>query len=188
MNRLVWLIISAVLILLLTAPVYIHVCYDGCFTVSLRILFIKLTLLPKRKKKKRHDEQSKSESEKASTDGKKLLSQLHDIKTAALSLLKHLPRAFFAKRLVLDISVGTDDPCDTAILFGAVNASVYSAVEAVSHYVTVGKRQISVKADYNSEKTSVCADVLLKTFLFKLLHSLISAAVDVIIKRKEEND
>lgn len=187
-----WLLLLAVLSLLLFAPMYLYVYYDGEFRLAVRVLFIKFRIpldkakadkKPKKKKKPKPKKPQKTE-----TDGKNFLSQLSYIKELVASAYTHIVKAFRIKRFRADITVASEDPFKTAMLFGAVNATAFTIVSAIDALITVDKRDISVSADYNSEKTIVYVDVIMRTFLFKLLIGLILFAIDGTIKSKEQKE
>ena len=187
-----WLLLLAVLSPLLFAPMYLYVYYDGEFRLAVRVLFIKFRIpldkakadkKPKKKKKPKPKRPQKTE-----TAGKNFLSQLSYIKELVASAYTHIVKAFRIKRFRADITVASEDPFKTAMLFGAVNATAFTIVSAIDALITVDKRDISVSADYNSEKTIVYVDVIMRTFLFKLLIGLILFAIDGTIKSKEQKE
>lgn len=186
-----WLILLGAFSLLLFAPVYLYVYYDGEFRLAVRVLFIKLRIpLGKAKAdKKQKKKKPKSEKpQKTETDVKSFLSQLGYIKELVASAYTHIVKTFRIKRFKADITVASDDPFKTAMLFGAVNATAFTVVSAIDALITVDKRDISVSADYNSEKAIVYVDVIMRTFLFKLLIGLILFAIDGTIKSKEQKE
>lgn len=187
-----WLLLLAVLSLLLFAPMYLYVYYDGEFRLAVRFLFIKFHIpLDKTKTDKKQKKKKKQKSEKprkTETDGAGFLSQFNYFKDLVVSARTHIMKAFRIKRFKADITVASDDPFKTAMLFGAVNATAFTVVSAIDALITVDKRDISVSADYNSEKTVVYVDVIMRTFLFKLLIGLILFAIDGTIKSKEQKE
>ncbi len=179
-------LVFAVVLILLFSPAYMYICYDGDFVIFVRFLLLKFKIYPpKHKRKDAKSKKKKNSAQKVKTDGQSFLKQLENIKNIASAVKKHILKAFTIRRFKLDITVASDDPCETALLFGAVNAAAFTAAGVVDCLVSVTDRQINVTADYNEEKTSVLADIVLRTFLFKLLSGLILLTIDDTINLKK---
>lgn len=186
-----WLLIPAVLGILLFCPIYLYAYYDGQFRLAVRFLFIKIYIpLDKAKTDKKPEKKKKKpkKPEKTKTDGESFLSQLNHFKDMIVSSRTHILKAFRIKRFKADITAASDDPCKTALLFGGINAAAFIIVSFIDTLVTVDKRDISVSVDYNASKTAVYVDVILRTFLYKLLIGLILFAIDGTIKSKEQKE
>ncbi len=188
--NLLWLILIipvSLIFLLLVLPVYLYAYYDGEFRISARIFGVKFNIpLTGGKKRGKPKKKKGKKPRRVTTDGKSFLSQLERIKTIVTSVRAHLLKAFRIKRLKSEITVATGDPCDTALLYGAVNAAVFTIVSAADGLITVDKRDINITADYSAEKTSVYIDIVMRTFLYKLLIGLILVLNDGTIKINSE--
>ena len=189
-----WFLIPLILIILLICPIYLYIYYDGEFRLAVRILFVKFNIplgkkkKDNKKKEKKKEEKPKKKPRKTETDGKSFLSQLGFFKDLVVSACNHILKALRIRRFKTEITVGSDDPCTTAMLYGSINALIYTLVSAVNALIAVDKRDIVISADYNAEKTFVLIDVVMRTFLFKLLIGLILFAIDGTIKLKEKKE
>ncbi len=173
--------------LLLLCPLYVYIGYDGEFVIQVRFLFLKFGILPSDKKTgfKKKKKKKKNVSQKVKTDSDTFLKQVKDIKNMIVPVKEHILKAFTIRRFKTDIIVSCNDPCDTALLFGAVNAAAFSAFSALDALFCASDRQINISADYNEEKTVVFVDIVLRTFLFKLLTGLILLTIDDTINLKK---
>lgn len=188
-----WWLLPAFIVLLLFCPVYLYGYYDGEFRIAVRFLFVKFRIplnksksdKKSRKSKKTSKSEKKRKNRKIKTDGGGFLTQLNNFKDMLISARTHILKAFRIKRFKADITVASDDPCATALLFGGVNAAAHVIVSVVDALITVDKRDINISADYGSDKTEVYVDVIFRTFLYKLLIGLILFAIDGTIKSKE---
>ncbi len=179
----IWVLIAILLILLvvLFLPINLNVFYNGNFCISIKVLFFKYVLPLEKDEKKSKKKPEKSVKTKGESFGKKLSNLLDTIKTVKKIALKSISIKLFKAH----IKVCTDDPCDTALLFGSINALCYAIYDVISNYTKVLKTDIDITADYNGEKTEVLFDVVIRTYVFKFLVSLISIIADGTIKSKD---
>ncbi len=179
----IWVLIAVILILLvvLFLPINLNIFYNGNFCISVKVLFFKFVIPLEKDEKKSKKKPKKSVKTKGEGFGKKLSNLLDTIKTVKKIALKSISIKLFKAH----IKVSTDDPCDTALLFGSVNALCYAIYDIISAHTKVSKTDIDITADYNGENTEVLFDVVITTYIFKFLVSLISLIADGTIKSKD---
>lgn len=184
--------ILAPLILILCFPVYVYVYYEDDFRLFLRIFGVKFKLNIGEKKKKPEKAKSKKDKkpskkpQKRKTDGKKLIEQIGQIKDLVLSAKRRLLTKLSFRRFTVRITVGGDDPCDVAMLYGGVSAALNTAAAAVHSLIRIDLRDIAVNADYNGGDTEIFADIVLRTFPYKLVAGLFMFAIDYITRSVKE--
>ncbi len=178
----IWFFVSlaVIILLILFIPINIDIFYRDTFFISVKVLFFKYVIpLKKFESKKKDNTTKKIKSDSFST---KLL-DLFD----ALKIVKAIIwRSFSIKLFKANIIVSADDPCDTALLFGTINALCYAIHDFFLNFTTIKKSDINITADYNGKKTEVVFKIIIKTFIFKLIVSLIKALADGTIKLKEK--
>ena len=190
-----WWLLPAFVALLLFCPVYLYAYYDGEFRMAVRVLFVKFRIPVKKfgadkksskpKKSSKHSAKKKQKNRRIKTDGRGFLTKLNDYKDMLISAKMHILKAFRIKRFKADITVASDDPCTTALLFGGINAAAFTIISALNALFAVDMRDINIAADYSADKTDVYIDIIFRTFLYKLLIGLILFAIDGTIKSKE---
>ncbi len=198
---LVFLIVLAVIALLLLLPVSAVVYYQDGLFVKLKILFINIKLYPRpeknKKKRKKHlkkvnnkEKDKKSEPEKSEKGGKKdggilkLAGGISELVQIAKSVALRAVAAFTIYKFYVDITVASDDPFDTAMQYGAVNAAVYNAYAFLDGIMKVKGADISINADYDSQIYKAEIDIWAKTCLIRLIWGLLLVVKDVIILKK----
>lgn len=176
--RVLLIIIAALLIIvgiLLVLPVTFYFSYEKDKTeYRLKILGIPIKLKPKKKNKK-------SGQTKTEDTNKKILSDLSDLKEMLPSVFKYAKNAFVIKNLCLEIRVSTDDPYDTTMVYGAINAAVSAVLSIVRNNVTVKNTDIRINADYTQEQTRMKTQILFHSRVFKILYALIMLMYNKII-------
>lgn len=164
MSALAWgfLIGSVLLLLVLLAPIHMVISYNETgFSVLLRVYFIRVCY-PKKKKvtQKNNAKTSESTSQKGG-DYQQLFALLRHAVSAAGKLLK----AIRVHNLVMDITVATDDPFKTAMIFGGSGAGVGLLLPYIESHFTIKKKSINVQANFaeTEMKASVSADCMILT-------------------------
>jgi hypothetical protein len=173
------LIIIGILLLILLTPVALCVYYDGKWKIRISVLCFSFALPLEKDGEKKKDKKTKPQ--KVKTDNKELLKQLSDLRKIIPVLVKRALATLTVKKLDFEVKVATQDPCLTAIMYGSVNAAVYSTVKIIQQHIKVKKKRISVSADFDGDKTEVLFDMKISTYLLKLIICLISLVSDGII-------
>lgn len=179
------LIVVAVIAIILFFPVSLQIRFDGEFGLYVCILFFKFRLFKQSKKEKK----KKIKSDKpVKTDTESLLSKLSRLIGIVRNVIKNMHYAAFIKRFDVSIKVATGDPCSTALAYGAVNTAIYSLIAIVEKGFRIKKQNIVLNADYNSETTEAYFNVMITTFLLRLLVFLIFFASETINNTSNEEN
>lgn len=171
-----------ILCILLLLPVSLCIYFDGKIRLELRVSFFRYTIPLSSSKPKPKKEKTKKHPEKVKTDNKKLTASFSEIKELIPAFFKRAFAALAVKKLDLDITVATDDPCSTAITYGAVNAAVYPLVSLVERFTKVKNKNINISADYNGDSTCVTFETVISTYLLRLIICLIQLVSDGLLK------
>ena len=181
------LIIFALIMLFLCSSIHIIISYDGEFKLIAGLGLIRLNVLklvskftgkPKKEKPKKEEtkedqkeEEPKKEEEKEDAKPKsnvfKEVIELRgfdgaiDLLSEFASLLAKfghgLFKHFIIRKIAVEYAVCGKDAANTALKFGAVNASIYPLIGKISTHSPVKKTNINIYADYlgQIEKQSV---------------------------------
>ncbi len=173
-----WLIALAVIVLLAVMPLGVSARYDsGGPEVTLIAGFLRIGLIPGKKKKKPKKEKEKKPEEpkpdkpanaKQSSGGS--ITDFFPLVQTALDFLGD----FFTKklrvnRLELKLIMAGDDPCDLATNYGRVWAAVGNLVPQLERFFVIKKRDLKVECDFTAEKTLIFARLELTITLGRLL-------------------
>lgn len=192
------LIVLLVIAAILFHPIYLYIRYDGDFRLYVRILIFRFELYlgditsnsKKRKKNKRRKQSEKltRKTGTVKTSAYSFAQQFSDLLRSVRLIHVFMVRAFVVKKICVTVNVSTDDPCDTAILFGTVNSIMCAFMAYVESIIPVRKKNISVTADYNGENTDVYFLSLNRTNVLKIAVSLIKAALDGTIELENKGE
>lgn len=198
MALIVILAILAAILLLLCLRVRLVITCRDTVTLKLKILFLSFTLFPRRKKRikprnfspqkmkkreRRAEKKAQKAAEKAAKkqgcladahgEGRKLglKEKLTVVRALVSAIIKKTDRHLTLRAARLHIRVATGDAASTAVLYGAVSASLAYLLAALDRVTDLHTRprNISVLADYLSERSS--ADIKL-IFSLRVMHAL----------------
>lgn len=217
-------IISGIILLLaaiLLTKAALDITYDtaksGETAITLRILFLRIPVFPKKKKKIKASDFSKKKLERAKRKADKkaarkakrakkrtskdktskslggsasLLDNISLISkvlgTVAQTSIKHIK----VKKACVRITVATPDAAETAMLFGAVNIAAAALVGYIDNFETVNgldKAQISVQADFCSEKTRAFIKIILCLRVWHILKIIFKSALRYLSEKSGNN-
>ncbi|MBR7179577.1 MAG: hypothetical protein IKD27_08715 [Oscillospiraceae bacterium] len=210
-----WLITLAILVLLAILPLGASVLYDED-GVAVRVvagpLKIKVFPLkkkpkkdkPKKEKKPKKEEKPKEEAlpaeEVAPAKEKKpapkqkkggsLLDFLPLVKIA-LELLNDFRRKLRVDYLKLHLTMAADDPCDLAINYGRMNASMAGLITQLERVFVIKKRDVHIDCDFTANKTVILARLDLTITLGRILYIAVYHGVRALmtflkIKKQQE--
>ena len=180
------LIILAVLLFLLLAPLTVELAYQEELTLKVRYLFLKLNILPmvekeekpedkpkKAKKKKESPEEKPKKKKKFSLD---FLLEILELAKQALSSLRN-PLGYFLRHihyrdLWLHILVAREDAHQTALRYGQCQAVIHSVFSPLRNCVDVKTTDIQIQADFIGEEEKFAGGGKLK---LRPAHALIFA-------------
>ena len=184
----VLLAIIVLLFLILNIRLRFLVGYDEKPSVILKVLFFKLDILNRKKKKKVSEkEQAKKEKKKKPKENtekdEKFISSPSDVirlvREVALGLLKKFYGHLRVDSFRINVIVASNDPSKTAIMYGAISPAVYSFVEAL--YKHKGKKNgefsASVAPDFTTEKPQFDIFIHLSITLWQVLACLIAGGL-----------
>ena len=123
--------VAALLIIVLSIPVFGRITYDGALSVVVRVLGIPITLVPQPEgKPKRRSRKTKAEPSQKPSKFKELVSLmkqddlagtlhfLHEVARLTTTTVGRVLRSITVRRLDLQLLVATDDPATTAQRYG----------------------------------------------------------------------
>ena len=197
--------IALVIALLLSTKVILRIKYEDKLNVYLRILFVKIQLHPKKEKKKRYPQsmsrrkarkikeslskkKTKPKKKKTSTKEEKkekedkydILSIISIITTFVKNFLKMFVHSARIKSKRLQITVASENAAKTAILYTAVTQATNVLFPMLDEIKTFKKlpegKELSVEADFLSEKPTVKADITIYVRVGGILKALLGAA------------
>ena len=125
-------------------PVGIDASYAESVTVKLKVWFLPIMLIPKRKKEQRKKSvQKKEQPEKKQTEKRKIeLSALLSYLNLAAELLGDLRRKIVLQYVSFHIIFGGDDPARRAVSYGRAWAIIGSVVPILEQIFEIRKREI----------------------------------------------
>ena len=172
----------ALLIVLLSIPVFGRICYDGDLSVVIRVLGIPITLVPRPEDKSpRPTRKAKTEPGQKPSKFKELVTLmkqddlagtlhfLREVATLATKAVGRVLRSITVKRLDLQLLIATDDPATTARRYGQVCSVLYPALAGIESVVRIHRRNLRVEPNFLMEKSAVRFDVRLRMSVWRLL-------------------
>ena len=185
-----WIILLAILVLLAILPLGASVLYDAQ-GVRVRVLAgpVKITVFPLKKKpkknkpKKARKEKPKkgkkpAQAETGEAAGKKPAPKSPDggswtdflpLVRVALDLLNDLRCKLRVDHLKLHLTMAADDPCDLAVNYGRMNASLAGLLAQLERFLVIKKRDVHIDCDFTASQTVVLARLDLTITLGRIL-------------------
>lgn len=175
--------------------------YTDSLSLTLKILFLNITLIPfkKKEKKKKIHKKEKGGKERKSKDEKKkkpsylktlsdkkgaygLLSMLTDIAKLTGTTAKGIFNNIVVEKLDISLTVVGEDAADTALKYGKLCGVFYSAISVICDNVKMcDNYNLSVTPDFDSEaKQRACADVRFYIRAFYVLRYSLKALFKLI--------
>lgn len=181
--------IIAVIILILFLKFSIKFEYDMETPFKLRLFLynekIGINLLNKKKKKHQEDKKTDADKKEETQNKKSVFEKLYDIYTEfnKVKYTYYYSQDFIRKRIVfkklnVDVSFGMSDAAKTGIATGAIWGLLYNMLALLTKIVTVKNHNFNVEPDYNSEKFLFSANGIIN---FRLVN-IISILIFVLIK------
>ena len=182
-------ILAALLLLLCLTRVGVLVKFGEELTVTARLGFVRIQVLPAKKKPPQHEKKpkakqaQKSEPEKPKKAfPKPALSDIRDaVKTLWPPLKKALRRTRRGVRIdPLDVSVilgGQAEPADAAQLYGELHGAVWTGMPVLEQLLVIPRPHIHLDVDFAEEKTNVQGTVGLSARIGTLLRIGMTVAI-----------
>ncbi len=176
--------------LILSLRINLHIIYENEPKVYLRILFIKLEILPntskifgfnkQQEKKKDLPTHVLKDIKDADSTSPSIIDKLDSIRNILLILAESFKKHLHVRLSKIHIRVATSDAAKTAILYGAVStavACIIDIVDDIANLKTLKESSVSVEPDFLSEKTDIKLNIILYMSVIGtikvLLHSFI---------------
>lgn len=105
-----------------------------------------------------------------------LKEQLSVIKTLLVMLYQRLGKKLRLENYTVKVSVGTEDPAETALLYGSISgmlASLLKVAEGIPNRKKGGKIYSECKPDFISEETDVLVDIGVSATLWRIIVAVI---------------
>ena len=206
-----WLIALAVIVLLAILPLGASVLYDEDGP-RVRILAgpLKIQVFPLKKKKKQ-DKPRKAKSQKQKKPKKAAAetapaekpnpapkpksggswTDFLPLVRIALDLLNDLRRKLRVDHLKLHLTMAADDPCDLAVNYGRMNASLAGLIAQLERFLVIKKRDVHIDCDFTASQTLILARLDLTITLGRILsiaviHGLRALTTFLKIKKQRE--
>ncbi len=158
----IFLSVLALIFVLLLFPVRLCVTYIGDKTqVFLRYLFIKIRLLPQKKKKgskktgKGQEKKISPPSEPQKSSGDSFLDKLEALISGISSAgrVTRLILSMHNANIDLAVRVGGEDAAEIAVSCGKLSAYLHGALAVIANTISIKKRNVTIVPDYDSKKT-----------------------------------
>ena len=179
-----WLIFLAILVLLAILPLGASVLYDADGP-RVRIVAgpVKIQVFPMKKKPKKDKpkkEKPKKEQKKPAQAGEEqkpfpkpttggAWTDFLPLGQVALDLLNDLRRKLRVNELKLHLTLAGDDPCDLAVNYGRMNASLAALIAQLERVLVIQKRDVHVDCDFTANETVILARLDLTITLGRIL-------------------
>lgn len=205
-----WGIFFVCLLVLAWIPLGIRVSYgEAGFEARVIAGPVKITLFPRKKRKKKpkitdSSEKATEETTKASSEKKRPKTETTEKDEPgmqsggslerfvpwirlALDFLGALRRKIRLDNLYLHVVLAGDDPCDLAVNYGRAWAVVGDLLPKLERVFVIGKRDIQVNCDFAAEKITIAARgdmriTLGRTLCLGVIYGI--RALKIILKRK----
>ena len=172
-----WLVALLILFLLAILPLGASVLYDEDGP-RVRILAgpVKIQVFPMKKKAKK--DKPKKESKKKPAKGAKSEAKSKSggswtdflpLVRIALDLLNDFRRKLRVNELKLHLTMAGDGPCDLAVNYGRMNASLAALIAQLERFLVIKKRDVHIDCDFAADETVILARLDLTITLGRIL-------------------
>ena len=175
-----WIIALLILFLLAILPLGASVLYDEdgprvrivAGPVKIQVLPMKKTKKekPKKEAKKKpapKDKGAKKPAPKPKSGGS--WTDFLPLVRIALDLLNDLRRKLRVNELKLHLTMAGDDPCDLAVNYGRMNASLAALLTQLERFLVIQKRDVHIDCDFAASETVILARLDLTITLGRIL-------------------
>ena len=176
-----WLIALLILFLLAILPLGASVLYDEDGP-RVRIVAgpVKIQVFPMKKKAKKDKpkREAKKKPAKAEKPAKKPApkpksggswTDFLPLVQVALDLLNDFRRKLRVNELTLHLTMAGDDPCDLAVNYGRMNASLAALIAQLERFLVIKKRDVHIDCDFAADETVILARLDLTITLGRIL-------------------
>ena len=181
-----WWTLLAVIILLAILPLGASVLYDADGP-RVRIVAgpVKIQVFPMKKKTKKAKKEASPKEPKKQKKQKKQTAAKQEpfpkprtggswtdflpLVQVVLDLLNDLRRKLRVNELKLHLTMAGDDPCDLAVNYGRMNASLAALIAQLERVLVIQKRDVHVDCDFTASETVILARLDLTITLGRIL-------------------
>ena len=176
-----WLVALLILFLLAILPLGASVLYDEDGP-RVRVVAgsVKIQVFPMKKKAKKEKpkKEAKKKPAKAEKPAKKPApkpksggswTDFLPLVQVALDLLNDFRRKLRVNELKLHLTMAGDDPCDLAINYGRMNASLAALLTQLERFLVIQKRDVHIDCDFAASETVILARLDLTITLGRIL-------------------
>ena len=176
-----WLVALLILFLLAILPLGASVLYDEDGP-RVRIVAgpVKIQVFPMKKKarKDKSKKEAKKKPAKAEKPAKKPApkpksggswTDFLPLVRIALDLLNDFRRKLRVNELKLHLTMAGDDPCDLAVNYGRMNASLAALIAQLERFLVIKKRDVHIDCDFAASETVILARLDLTITLGRIL-------------------
>ena len=198
--------IIAFFVILLSVKFTVTVHYENDVAVSVKWLFLKFDILPKKEKekkpkkeKKKKEEKPKEESEVIPEPKKKkkdnmfvrfynnrgvsgVVQLLKDAAKALGGMFKRIGRAFLFDELIISLKVGAGDSAETAIKYGKTCSAAFPAMGLIVNTMRVKKYNLEINPDFIYGKNEARLHTKISVRPIKLINAVIVLAFELLFK------
>ena len=172
-----WIIALLILFLLAILPLGASVLYDEDGP-RVRIVAgpVKIQVFPMKKKARK--DKAKKKPAKAEKPAKKPApkpksggswTDFLPLVQVALDLLNDFRRKLRVNELTLHLTMAGDDPCDLAVNYGRMNASLAALLTQLERFLVIRKRDVHIDCDFAASETVILARLDLTITLGRIL-------------------
>lgn len=185
------------ILLVLLIPVGIKLKYQNELQLFLYIGFVKLRLIPEKPKKTKKEKAKKKTENKTDEPEKNkniikekglpwLVSLLKKLAELAGGVLKDFFKHIIIRKLMLSITVASDDAAKTAVNYGYYCSAVYPAVGLIAGAVKCKKYGVDIKPNFDENaKSNYFVELEAKIRILWILSVLLSHGKEIIEVLKE---
>jgi len=203
--------IIAFFVIFLSVKVVVTVHYEGDVALSLKWLFLKFDILPKKEKKDKKPKKDKKEK-KQKDDGEQkpadekikepkkkkqdnifvrfyrnrgvegVVQLLKDVAAAVGGMFRRIGRAFLFEELFVAMKVGAGDSAETAIKYGKVCSAAFPAMGNITSNMRVKKYSIDIAPDFLYGKNEAMLHTTVSVVPLKLINAVIIVAFELLFK------
>ena len=184
-----WIITFAILFLLAILPLGASVLYDEdgprvrIVAGPLKIQVFPLKKKPKKDKPKKEKPKKEKKSKKSAAPAENAPAKppapkpktggsvldFWPLVRVALDLLNDLRLKLRVDHLKLHMTMAADDPCDLAIHYGRMNASLAGLITQLERFLVIKKRDVHIDCDFAADQTVILARLDLTITLGRIL-------------------
>lgn len=186
----VLLIILIILAIILLVPFGLRLLYDKeNLSVFVRLFVFNISVYPKKEKDKEKPKEKKPKKEKKSKKAKKekakpSFDEIIEYIKIGLHALGRFRRKLVVNVLNLKILIATDDPYNTAMLYGNANAVSSAILPLLDQSLNIKKREILFGVSFEKEKIEAECELVMTLNLLKVLGIVLFAGIEFLKFRK----